>query len=457
LKLSLIVDLKGIRLMRRSLASVLVMFLAAAPALAQQSPAEPATPAAGGSSVDAQPQTPEQIEELRRRLDVLAAEVERLRSGEPEESKEISEERRRALGLSPSAAATYRRVSRGISFAGYGEMLAENFASENESDAGGAPTTRIDFLRAVLYTGYRFNDRFLFNSEIEVEHGNEIFVEFAYVDYFAHENVTLRGGLLLIPLGLVNEFHEPNVFFGARRPETEQRIIPTTWRENGGGILASVGMVNVRAYVTNGFNGAGYTSAGLRGGRQRGVQARAANMALSSRVDVTPIPGVFAGVGFYNGGSGQEQIVLAGQQIDLDTTIFELHGQGQIRGFDVRALYARASLDQAGEASLALRLPVTSPIAETMEGGYLQVAYNVFSQFATEMAVTPYIRYEQVDTQDEVPVGFVRDVSRDGEFKTLGIDFKPIPNVVLKAEYQWITNEAGTGRNQFNFNLGYSF
>jgi hypothetical protein len=443
--------------MNRSLVSLFVLLFAAGPALAQQAPAEPATTAGGGSPADAQPQTPEQIEELRRRLDVLAAEVERLRSGEPEAAKEISDERRRALGVAPSAAATYRRATRGISFAGYGEMLAENFASENESDAGGAPTTRFDFLRAVLYTGYRFNDRFLFNSEIEVEHGNEIFVEFAYVDYLAHENVTLRGGLLLIPLGLVNEFHEPNVFFGARRPETEQRIIPSTWRENGGGILASVGMVNVRAYVTNGFNGAGFTSAGVRGGRQRGVQARAANMAFSSRVDVTPIPGVFGGIGFYNGGSGQEQVVLDGQQIDLGTTIFDLHGQGQIRGFDVRALYARASLDEAGEASLALRLPVTSPIAETMEGGYFQVGYNVFSQFATEMAVTPYIRYEHVDTQDEVPVGFVRDLSRDGVFKTLGIDFKPMPNVVLKAEYQWLTNEAGTGRNQFNFNLGYSF
>jgi hypothetical protein len=438
---------------------VCFLSLAASPALAQQPPANTAAPAEAGPPGDAQAQTPEQIEELRRRLDVLAAEVERLRSGEPEETKEItlSDERRRALGLAPSAAATYRRASRGISFAGYGEMLAENFASENESDAGGAPTTRIDFLRAVLYTGYRFNERFLFNSEIEVEHGNEIFVEFAYVDYLANDNLTFRGGLLLIPLGLVNEFHEPNVFFGARRPETEQRIIPTTWRENGGGILGTVGLVNFRAYITNGFNGAGFTSAGLRGGRQRGVQARAANLAFSSRVDVTPTPGISAGVGFYKGGSGQEQIVLNGEQLDLDTTVAEIHVQGQIRGFDLRSLYARSTLDEAGAASLALRLPINAPLAETMEGGYVQVGYNVLSQLAAEAAVTPYLRYEHVDTQHEVPQGFVRDLSRDGDFKTFGIDIKPIPNVVIKTEYQWLTNAAGTGRNQFNFNLGYSF
>ena len=85
--------------------------------------------------------------------------------------------------------------------------------------------------------GYRFNDRFLFNSEIEVEHAKEIFVEFAYVDFQATESFGLRGGMLLVPMGLVNEFHEPTVFMGAERPVTENRIIPSSWRENGRRLL----------------------------------------------------------------------------------------------------------------------------------------------------------------------------------------------------------------------------
>src|SRR5688572_29817763 len=428
----------------------------AIPAGAQDAAAPEQGPNATTSADQAASTDASQIEELRRRLEVLAAELEQLRSGETPQI-ELTEERRRALGLAPSAAATYRRASEGVSFAGYGEMLAENFAAENEAGAGSAPTTRFGFLRAVLYSGYRFNDRFLFNSEIEVEHGNEIFVEFAYVDFLANDHLTLRGGLLLIPLGLINEFHEPNVFFGARRPETEQRIIPSTWRENGGGILGSAGPVNFRAYVTNGFNGMNYTSAGLRGGRQRGIQARAANLAFSGRLDVTPIPGVFAGVGFYNGGSGQEQVVFNGSALDMGTTVAEVHGQAQIRGFDVRALFAHATVDDAGDASRALGRAATASIAEAMQGGYLQVGYNLLSQFAGELAVTPYVRYERVDTQHRVPDGFTRALAQDGEFTTLGIDFKPIPNVVLKTEYQWLTNAAGTGRNQFNFNLGYSF
>ena len=397
-----------------------------------------------------------QIEELRRRVDILAAELEQLRSGESPQV-EFTAERRQSLGLAPSAAATYRRASEGVSFAGYGEMLLENFDTVDESGAGRAPTTRLDFLRAILYAGYRFNDKFLFNSEIEIEHANEISVEFAYVDYLASENLTLRGGMILLPLGLVNEFHEPTVFIGAKRPETERRILPTTWRENGAGILGSAGIVNFRAYVTNGLRGDGFSSAGLRGGRQKGGKALAANLAFSGRLDVTPIPGIVAGLGLYNGGSGQGQVVLDGARLDVGTTVVEVHGQAQLRGFDLRALFARASVDQAGQASRALRLPTGAPIAETMQGGYLQAGYNVLSQFNTPLALTPYVRYEQVDTQHRVPAGFVRDLSQDGVLKTLGLELKPIPNVALKTDYQWVANEAGTGRNQFNVNLGYAF
>jgi hypothetical protein len=134
-----------------------------------------------------------------------------------------------------------------------------------------------------------------------------------------------------------------------------------------------------------------------------------------------------------------------------------VHGQAQMRGFDVRALFARAMVDEAGEASTALGLASGAPIAETMQGGYLQVGYDLLSQTNSPVGLTPYIRYELVDTQHEVPAGYARDLSRDGTFTTFGIELKPIPNVVVKTDYQWISNEAGTGRNQFNLNLGYAF
>lgn len=467
--------MSSLRLVRCVRSVMFVIFIAlvatASPAFAQE-PANPEQPQGAGASDKQNPegtsgagteqkptaeteqkkdQQPVDAEELKRRLDVLAAELEQLRSGE-EQTVPMTEEQRRMLGLGPAAATVYEK-KRGVSLAGYGEMLYEKFARESESGASLPPSARFDFLRAILYTGYRFNDRFIFNSEIEVEHAREVFVEFAYVDFKVNDNLALRGGLVLLPLGLVNEFHEPNVFLGARRPLVEQRIIPTTWRENGFGAVGSAGPVNFRAYVVNGFNAGGFTADGLRGGRQRGSEARSSDLGFAGRFDVSPLAGTFVGAGVYTGDSGQDQVA----NVDVHTTIFEVHGQAQIRGFDLRGLYARATLDDVAALNAARNLTGANGIGEEQYGGYAQIGYNVLSQIGGRLALTPYYRVERIDTQAEVPAGFVSDPSRDVTAHTFGLDVKPIGNIVIKADYQWMTNEARTGRDQFNVALGYSF
>ncbi len=314
-------------------------------------------------------------------------------------------------------------------------------------------------MRAIFYAGYRFNDKFVFNSEIEVEHADEIFVEFAYIDYLVHEHLGIRGGMVLMPMGLVNEFHEPTVFLGAERPVTEQVIIPSTWRENGGGVHGSFDMVSYRAYVVNGLVGSRFSAGGVRGGRQKGSRAQASDMAFAGRVDITPTPGVFVGASFYTGGSGQGSVVIDDAEFDVRTTIFDLHAQAQFRGLDLRGLYARADISDAAELNQVLGLGGTSGVAETMQGGYVQVGYDVLSQvsFAGGTALTPYVRFEQVDTQSTMPAGFARSLSTDNTYTTLGVEVKPIPNIVFKADYSWVSNDADSGINQFNINLGYAF
>jgi hypothetical protein len=395
-------------------------------------------------------------EELERQIQVLAEEIEKLRSGEIQEV-ELTDDDARALGLAPSAATLYGQ-KRGVSLAGYGEMLYENYASKNESGEPTGGGARADFLRAIVYVGYRFNDRFLFNSEIEIEHADEIFVEFAYVDYLATDHLGLRGGLVLLPMGLVNEFHEPNVFIGAKRPETEQKIIPTTWRENGFGVHGSAGLFAYRGYVINGLRASGFSAGGVRGGRQKGSKALADNLAFTGRLDVMPTPGVFFGVALYTGGSGQGEIEVAGQSYKANTTIFDVHGQAQIRGFDLRGLYARAQIDDADALNLSLGLEGSQGVAETMQGGYIQLGYNVLSQVSsTGVSLLPYYRWERIDTQATMPAGYERSGETRRTLNTFGIELKPIPNVVLKVDYQIITNDARTGRSQFNINLGYAF
>ncbi len=421
----------------------------------------PAVPGRGGDperaegSAPASPPQQAELDELRRRLEVLAAEVERLRSGEAAE-QELSEERRRALGLAPSAAAAYR-TRRGLAFAGYGEMLYENFASATERGVPVSRSSQLDFLRLVLYSGFRFSDRVLFNSEIELEHANEISVEFAYVDVLASDALTLRGGMLLVPMGLINEFHEPTVFVGARRTETETRILPSTWRENGVGVLGAAGRLSYRAYLVNGLNAAGFTAAGLRGGRQKGSRARADDLAFVGRVDLTPTPGVFLGGSVYAGASDQGQFVVDGRRLSVGTRIVELHGQAQARGFDLRGLYARARLEDVAGLNRALGFQGPQSVGEVLEGGYLQVGYDVLARVTQQAALAPFYRFERVNTQAKVPAGFSSNPATDGTFHTLGVEFKPLVQVVVKADYQWVSNRAGTGVSQFNVSLGYAF
>ena len=388
------------------------------------------------------------IKELERRIELLAEELERLRSGEPE--YEMTLDQARALGLAPSAAATYK-IKSGVSIAGYGEALYENYASDK--------TDQFDYLRAILYAGYRFNDRFLFNSEIEVEHAKEIFVEFAYVDFLANENIGVRAGMLLVPMGLVNEFHEPTVFLGAERPVTENKIIPSTWRENGGGVYGAYGKFAFRAYVVNGFNGSAFSSSGVRGGRQKGGKAKANDFALTGRLDFTPTPGVFLGASFYTGNSGQGDIVVDGRNYGVRTNIFDVHAQVQMRGFDLRGLFAQAQIEDTPQLNHVLELTGSSGVGKKLQGGYVQIGYDLLSQASGtgDVALTPYIRYEKVDTHAAVATGFTRSASKDNTYTTFGLDLKPTPGVVVKVDHMWVNNPADSGVNQFNVNVGYAF
>jgi hypothetical protein len=97
-------------------------------------------------------------------------------------------------------------------------------------------------------------------------------------------------------------------------------------------------------------------------------------------------------------------------------------------------------------------------VAEALEGGYLQLGYDVLSQVSSgDAALSVYYRYETVDTQASMPAGVERSLATRTRFDTLGLELKPIPGVVLKADYQIISNDAGTGRDQFNVALGYAF
>jgi len=414
---------------------------------------------------DGQAVDPDRIEEIERQIRILAEEIEDLKMADGVERLEEIER-----GLGPSASKVYQ-VDRGVSVGGYGELLYENFASEEEDGASSGKTDQLDLLRAVLYFGYKFNDRIVFNSEIEYEHAStgregEVAVEFAYLDFLFRDAVNVRAGLVLLPMGFINELHEPPTFLGARRPYVESFLIPTTWRENGAGVYGDHGPISYRAYVTNGLaaiggtssDAGGYDANGIRNGRTKGSRSAAEDFAVIARLDWQATDWLRFGGSLFTGDAGQGVTTPAGKAIDATTTIRELHSEVRWRGLQARVLYVATDIDDVTEINLAQGFTGDESVGEKQYGGYGELGWDVLSLGeSSRQAVIPYVRYERYNTQEQVPSGFSANLANDVTVVTLGVSYKPIINVALKLDYNRIENEARTGVNQFNIALGFMF
>ena len=393
--------------------------------------------------------------ELERRIDMVASDVERTDLGAlfPPVGESVH-------GLGPGASKVYGVEQRNVSIGGYGEMLYENFSSDADDGSSSGKTDQADFLRGVFYFGYKFNEKWLFNSEIEFEHastgsGGSASVEFAYLDYLHDEAANFRTGLLLQPMGLTNEMHEPTTFPSAKRPGVESVIIPSTWRENGAGVFGDLGEFSYKAYVTNGLDASGFSEGGLRGGRQKGAKAKADDLAFVGRLDYVGQPGLTVGISGYTGDSGQD----LGGGADVSTTILDLHADWRYRGWRMRGVYAMAELDDVTELNNKLGLTGMMSVGEELEGHFLELGYDVMQAVrpGSQQSLTPFVRYEAYDTQAAVPSGFASDPANDMEIMTYGLAWQPHDQVIFKLDFMDVDNDAGTGVDQFNIAMGYVF
>ncbi|MFQ5904068.1 MAG: hypothetical protein ACE5JO_10285, partial [Candidatus Binatia bacterium] len=406
----------------------------------------------------------EETKEIEEKTRTLAEEVEKSRLERllPEKA-----ELKSVYGLGPAASSVYQ-VKRGLSWAAYGEATYRK-AIHNI----GSKKDQADFLRFVTYLGYKFNDWILLNSEIEWEHGTtsgigaesgkkagSVSLEFAYLDFLFHKYVNARAGLLLVPMGFINEIHEPPFFHGVRRPEVDQRIIPTTWREMGFGLFGELGDVQYRTYLMHGLRAKRFDKTKpLRRGRQKGNRALFEDVTWTARLDYTPTPirGLLLGGSVWLGDSGQNE-TIGGRKPDAFTTLWEIHGQYRFRRLELRAVGAWGHIADA--RLLSDGAGSKGPIPERFFGWYVETAYNILPTIrpGTTHYLAPYFRFESFDTQSRVPRGFARDRSKDINLYTVGLSYKPIPNVVLKMDYRnFDTKGPKNVADEWAIALGFAF
>ena len=391
---------------------------------------------------------------LDRKTNVLAEEVEKIRTEMfiPEDIEYKS-----AYGLGPAASKVYQ-VGNGLSLGGYGEANYQTFVDDQDNNE----KDNADFERLVLYVGYKFTDNILFNSEIEFEHSStdkngSVSVEFAALDFFIDPIANVRAGMVLMPMGFVNLIHEPPFYFGNNRPEVERTIIPSTWREIGVGLFGELlPGLTYTSYVVNGLDAKGFSSSGIRGGRQKGSKAKAEDLAFVGRVNYVPaqLPGVTFGASAYLGNSGQNQD-FDGQEVDAFTQLYEAHLEWKYRGLEFRTLGSWGLIDDAA----ALSAEKGEVIGEENYGWYAEVGYDVLPHIFPETGqyLAPFFRYEKMDTVASAPTGWADDLTKDREIFQVGLQYKPIPNVVIKADYRNFDSKGGDLPDDFNLGLGFIF
>jgi hypothetical protein len=357
---------------------------------------------------------------------------------------------------------TISNAQESTTIGGYGEVHYTNRSGRNTP-------AEINFRRFVVYLAHTFDERLTFRSELEVEDakieggspGGEVALEQAFLDYRLSDRVTLRSGLVLPPLGIINETHEPPTFNGVERPAFDHDVLPTTWRELGVGILGTLPVtegLSYRLYVVNGFKATGFSGdEGIRGGRQEGREASFANPSLTGRLEWAR-PGLKIGGSFWYGGTTAGDTLLGNGTFAAPVAIVSADARYDRGGLSMRGVVASIHIGDADTINALYSSAVGSRIA----GGYLEAAYNVLPLIAsrTKQRLNAFVRHERYDTQADVPTGTARNPEFARRITTIGLTYKPTWNTAFKGDYEVRRTAAGGGLGEgetLRLGIGYQF
>ena len=325
------------------------------------------------------------------------------------------------------------------SWGGYGELHYNNLEGQGP---GVSDTKKIDFHRFVLYFGHEFRDDLRFFSEFELEHAlagdgddkpGEVELEQGYIEYDYNDTTQITAGLFLVPMGIMNETHEPDTFYGVERNTVEKNIIPTTWWEAG---------VMVKKELKPGLTLDVALTSGLKGtasdykarSRQKVANAKANSGAMTTRLKYTAIPGLEVAASlFMQTDFCQGQVVGCG-----GATAFETHAIYKKDKFQLRALYAGWNID--GDA-------VKAAGADKQNGYYLEPSYRFNDKWGA------FARYETYDNKD----GSTSTADTEVKARSIGFNYWIDPTVVAKFDYVDQSKAGGADKDGINIGLGYSF
>lgn len=349
-------------------------------------------------------------------------------------------------------------INKGITIGGYGEVTYNQPENSNGE---------LDVQRLVLLFGYKFSDKVQFVTEVEFEHVKEVYVEQAFVNYNVANNFNIRGGLMLVPMGIVNEYHEPTTFNGTERPAVDNVIVPTTWREIGVGVNGRLPNLNLgyQAYVFNGFkssnadgeggiNGILKGSNGLRSGRQKGAKSTLSSPTFAGKVDYYGISGLRLGASGYFGKTQTDDEIEYIDGSTIGISMLGIDARYTYQRFSARCQFIYASLTDTEEYNNA----TGKDLGSALQGWYVEGAFNVLPQ-DNEQKLVAFARYENYNTHADVTGSLAENYGYDRTDITAGLSYHIAPGVVIKGDYQFRDNalDGDNIKDRLNFGIGVWF
>jgi hypothetical protein len=362
------------------------------------------------------------------------------------------------------------RTNGNLKIGGYGEVHYNQPVSSDVRKNG-----TLDVHRLVMMLGYQFNNKVQFVSELEFEHVSEVYVEQAFLQYKLSNAVNFRGGLILTPMGIINEYHEPTTFNGVERPQIDNAISPTTWREIGFGITGVLLPASLRyqAYLMNGFNGFDGQARigganGFRGGRQKGANSYISSPNFSTKIEYFGFRGLNIGLSGYFGGT---QSTLY-NNLDKNDEAALAKADSSVVGismFGADARYTYKGLKITGQLYYTLVSNTEAynkfttgkgggNLGSSMYGYYIDLGYNVLRMVKTEKQLIPFVRYSNYDTQYTVSENITDNPAYQKNVVTTGLSFFLTSGAVVKTDMQFVkTGTSDKFAKTFNAGFGIMF
>jgi len=360
-----------------------------------------------------------------------------------------------------------------LTIGGYGEVhYHQPFNSKTRQNG------ELDVHRVVMLFGYQFSERTQFVTELEFEHVSEVYVEQAFLQHKINKSINFRGGLLLVPMGIVNEYHEPTTFNGVERPLIDNKIAPTTWREIGFGLAGNIQPASLKyqAYLVNGFNG--YDGAaklngksGLRSGRQKGASSYISAPNFSGKIEYYGIRGLNVGLSgyfgdtqskLYNGIAKDNEAALAKADSSVvGISMIGLDARYTLKGLQLRGQFYQVGLSNADQYNkfTGKKGGPLNDLGSSMTGYYLEAGYNVFRHLEkVNTELVPFVRIEGYDTHAGVPSNISRNNTYKNSVITTGLTLKLAQGAVLKADLQFVKPDGADSYSKvFSTGLGIMF